>query len=141
MGEKVGVGVVQTPPARGGLAAVGGSLARRRRCGGSSSASRLARVGTCARKQKSRREGGEGGQNGDRGGHSSGGERATTVCGARGAGSTSGGGPGAWVAMHLLAPPENNHPECGNPAKKQRREGEEWWIARGHHAPAGGMQG
>ena len=73
--------------------------------------------------QEKSRELSENGRNQGGGGPSNWGERATTVGGGWGAGSASEGGAGAWVATHLLAPPESNHRDGEAPAEKRRREG------------------
>ena len=73
--------------------------------------------------QEKSRELSENGRNQGGGGPSNWGERATTVGGGWGAGSASEGGAGAWVATHLLAPPESNHRDGEVPAEKRRREG------------------
>ena len=79
-------------PARNGRGVVG---AARGGVFGSSSASRLARVGNCAREQGPRGEGGEGVQNGNGGAPSNCAKCAATHGGNKSAVSVSGGGGGA----------------------------------------------
>ena len=119
MGEEGRLGVVQGAPARKGE----GSLMRRKR-GDRSSMGRSPRTNWSLRTHaRKTRELSENGRNQGGGGPSNWGERATTVGGGWGAGSASEGGAGAWVATHLLAPPESNHRDGEVPAEKRRREG------------------